>query len=1350
LYDVASYNFKESELKYQKLGQIIASARISAGFSNQADLATAMSCTQQTISKWEAGTSRPRTNQIQKIAGLLNLKSTYLLQVAGYTSEIPAIVSFSQPFPIDKLEPETFERFITYLLEFKYGNEATVRKAGTSGHKQDGLDVTVEFEDKVYSFQCKRTQQFGPADVARAVAAHTAIADKKHLVLSRVASPQTTNAIKKYPDWELWDKEYISQIIRTQLSMDAQNRLVDMFFRGQRLSLLGRSEPGPWQTVEEFFSPLMIGAAYFTHKWPLKGRSIEISNLHQALQAVSRPLVLLTGAAGMGKSRVLMEALSSFQKLQQPTLIRLLSPTEEVTRQSLDDLGDGPKILVIDDAHDRDGLSTLLHYAAIPQNQTRLLFATRPYAKSRIANEAALVNIHDPLEIELGSLKLEDITALAREVLSEQGVDPSFAEDIVEVTRDNPLVTAIAARIMAKEKIPFELAKNQDAFRRIILGKFSKVIVGDLGSPSDAANIKSILDVLAAVQPFHIEDHALISLIQSIKGISPEESSRLLKLLLNGSVIYQRGHQFRLMPDLLGDYLIEESCIGKDNRLSSFATLIFEKLQAKLLEHFLVNLGRMDWRLTGGNPNTSNLLNTIWDGFKNITESYDPRLTAIQAVAMYQPRQSLEFVENRIRHGVRLPEFSKILRGISYHLSYLERVCEALWELGRNNSTPLNSYIEHPIRTMTDLCSFDEYKPLEFVKKIYEFGLVLASRADSWGCIYSPLDILAPILSVEGFNSRSKGKHVVLSPFYTNPQAVHNLRQGVIQKILELMQHQDIKIAQKATSFISQALRFPMGILESKVPQEFYRHYEKEFIQTLSLLKDLSDSGKLYPTVQIMLADEISWHTFHAQAPLQKAAKAVLATFPTSPEFRLMTMLAQGFQHDIESLSPLDKWGEKNDQRLLDLNNELKATYSTEELHDKIEKALMDLQEGSFQLNTAYMLINRLLKEDLALATSFLNTASFRPSSPIALFCSNALDEVLKLNPSEGRRIIGQYLLSADQNLARAASNVLGTVCRHLDEESILLVEEALTSPDMNVVNSAIYALRFIDTSNPRIIIELARKVHLHVNYKYAQELFVLFRKKQEGIFNALTKTDIMHFLNGLKNVPKLEGHWVEEFLSALSEQYPIELLDFIILRVEHAVEINDYSFRPINYGPFSYVPLQFYKSPQAQFANAKIWKWLLDNQSTPAPFHFHASNVVGTIFAGVNGNAALVAFLESKLDTATIIELEVIGTFLRKTEQNFIFTHTLFVVHLLERCLNLDLVIFKKVMRELYGSATSGSRSGLVGEPFPEDIQQRDQVKEILAQMSRLSPAYELYESVLKAAESAIERSLKEAEEFE
>jgi len=522
--------------KHVAFGRLLVEARASAGLDNQADLAAMLDCSQQTVSRWESGQSRPRAGEIPKLAAALKLKPSFLLERAGYAAL--AVVSYAQPFPVDRLDADTFERFVEFVLGMLYRGKAEVRRAGESGHKQDGLDLTVTFPDgSRYSYQCKRVRQFGPEDVARAVAAHTAQADKKYLVLSRVPSPQTQDAIRKFPNWEVWGKEDLSRLIRTELTPDDQNRLVDIFFRGQRLSLLGRSEPGPWLTITEFFEPFIGRSTIFNHDLGLTGREADVRRLNDALQLPDTPLVLLTGPGGIGKSRLLKEALDAYASAHPLVCIRLLSNAGEATRENVDALGDGPKVLVIDDAHDRDGLGGLIEFAAVPENRTRLLLATRLYAESRIKREAARLAIENPPTVELTRLTLDQTIELAKAALGESGAPVDLAEGLAKVTRDSPLVTVMAARVIAREGVSFEAAKNEDVFRNLILGKFEKVIIGDLGSPGDEKTIKDMLDVLALVQPFHVEDPALIALLKAIKNIDEIDAARVFRLLLDGGVI---------------------------------------------------------------------------------------------------------------------------------------------------------------------------------------------------------------------------------------------------------------------------------------------------------------------------------------------------------------------------------------------------------------------------------------------------------------------------------------------------------------------------------------------------------------------------------------------------------------------------------------------------------------------------------------------------------------------------------------------------------------------------------------------------------------------------------------------
>ncbi|MBV9693554.1 MAG: helix-turn-helix domain-containing protein, partial [Alphaproteobacteria bacterium] len=459
---------------YAELGRTLAEAREQSSL-DQAELAALLGCKQQSISRWETGASRPRATEIARVAAALGLDADRLMELAGYDSSALPTISFAQPFPFENLDPETFERSVEYLLAKIY-RDAAVTLAGSPGHTQDGLDIVVRLNDGTrHSFQCKRVARFGPAEVEKAIAAHTAQADKKHLVLSRVASPQAAEALYEHKGWDLWDKHVLSRKIRQELTEDDQNRFVDIFFHGRRRELLGRAEPGPWLTTKEFFEPFERPNSIFSHQWTLQGRETDIDKLLDALRPDGAPVVLVTGAGGIGKSRLLKEALARLGCTQPDVTVRFLSPSAEISRANPDTLGRGAKLLVVDDAHDRDGLSALFQYAAVERNNARILLASRPYAQSRILQEAALYGIGGMPTVSLERLNAEQMQLLVRDVLLVHGGLAEWAEPIASAVRDSPLVAVMAARVIARDGIAPEMARSNDELRNVVLGKFRKV-----------------------------------------------------------------------------------------------------------------------------------------------------------------------------------------------------------------------------------------------------------------------------------------------------------------------------------------------------------------------------------------------------------------------------------------------------------------------------------------------------------------------------------------------------------------------------------------------------------------------------------------------------------------------------------------------------------------------------------------------------------------------------------------------------------------------------------------------------------------------------------------------------------
>ncbi|MGO9847255.1 MAG: helix-turn-helix transcriptional regulator, partial [Methylocella sp.] len=75
---------KRTAAPYREFGALLARLRQSAGIAQQSELAALVDTTQQSISRWEAGLSRPRVKQIPRLAAALNAKADELLLAAGY------------------------------------------------------------------------------------------------------------------------------------------------------------------------------------------------------------------------------------------------------------------------------------------------------------------------------------------------------------------------------------------------------------------------------------------------------------------------------------------------------------------------------------------------------------------------------------------------------------------------------------------------------------------------------------------------------------------------------------------------------------------------------------------------------------------------------------------------------------------------------------------------------------------------------------------------------------------------------------------------------------------------------------------------------------------------------------------------------------------------------------------------------------------------------------------------------------------------------------------------------------------------------------------------------------------
>ena len=1351
---------KRTAAPYREFGALLARLRQSAGIAQQSELAALVDTTQQSISRWEAGLSRPRVKQIPRLAAALNAKADELLLAAGYGASTDGasspVASFDQPFPIDALSPESFERFCRDFVEALYP-EAAVHRAGGPGHDQDGIDVEARFADgTVITFQCKRVQEFGPQKVHTAVAKDKVPATKKFLLISRIASPQARDAINKHANWDIWDKDDISAKIRRLPKVD-QLRLVDSFFKGKRFELLGETEAGPWETTKEFFVPFENSSGLFNHAWDLVGRAEPTRLLTAALDNDDIRCTFLAGSGGAGKTRVLKQVIEQYEKTHRGIAVLFLSRTGQVTKKALEEFGAKPVLLVVDDAHDRNDLTLLFQFIASTSSPTKLLLAFRPYGLDRIKAQASTFSlVGDAVaEVALPALSLADAEQLATQVLKKHSGPMEIAKDIARLTLDCPLAIVIGAQVVAKEKKLFDLAKNEDSFRTTLFGRFENVVAGEIGTKADASPIKQILKILALLQPFHPDDPRLLAALEKVEAIPPHESNRLIKLLANAGVLFKRGARYRLSPDVLADYIIEANCIGAQGRSTGYAELVFSAVEGEYIENLLVNLGKLDWLRADGDATNSRLLDEVWGKLIPTSEYDDPYIKAVTAVAYYQPAKALEFAERLIRQRTFLDQLPELLKYAAFNMRYVTRACEDLWEIGKSDDRELNRHPSHAIRVLAELCEVRPNKPYEYNEKIVDFGLGLIGKPNSWRHRFTPLDIITPILKTEAYTTSGNSRSISFRPYFVNEQFVAKLREKVVDAILGLLSQPNTKIAVLAARRIGDALRYPMGMFGASVDDATRKRWTDVFVETLKAIEKAAKAKQIDPLVHYIIAREVSWHADHGPDETGKIARRIRSGLPKSLDFRVLCTLIDGYGIELRRIDPSNHLA-KQEKRLDALVQEVVAAYpSSEALRAFIAHNLDHLKANDTEKGkSSFILCDKLIYASPDLARAVVDDACSDMPSSVAKFASAALARLWQLDVAEGRAVVARFLKSERENLIAAIGIAYArfdfSAGRHGSEE-LETLRLLLGSESEWVAHTAIGALRRLSQADIEAAMGLAPFANVGTSHRRADELASLFTWPHMIPFSRLTEENLNVFLEKLMAVPELEGHWLETFLAQASKAYPNAVANFFVQRVDRAAQTGDWHYRPCNHGPYCNVPLRFHETQEYGPLLAAIVRWMKQanyDADKKVLFDYRARELFETLFGSLDGE--VVQHLDAWSATADKNDMLLIANILHEAPPNFVFTQASFVERLLERAKRLDDGTFKRVSSGLFSSAISGIRLGTPGEPFPRDLQMKSQAENALRSLSRFSPAYELYEGLKGHADWGIERSRRDREAFE
>jgi hypothetical protein len=259
------------------------------------------------------------------------------------------------------------------------------------------------------------------------------------------------------------------------------------------------------------------------------------------------------------------------------------------------------------------------------------------------------------------------------------------------------------------------------------------------------------------------------------------------------------------------------------------------------------------------------------------------------------------------------------------------------------------------------------------------------------------------------------------------------------------------------------------------------------------------------------------------------------------------------------------------------------------------------------------------------------------------------------------------------------------------------------------------------------------------------------------GIFNSvygippdeLNDDDLKTILLKLARIKKLDDHLyhIDEFLGHCSSRIPEAVVDFLLERLyiaEEKKKTSDGEFQPLPYLGFSHGLKNISYGSNYKDILRKVRDRALDSKAID---YFWLPK----LFADISDDfsSACLEVLDEWIGSDNVKKIQGVGLLIKDAPSGFVFSHSEFVSRLIEKSYKIGEDCYRTVTSAISSSATHGARTGISGQPMPQDVKLRDQAKDLSQKFPMGSPTQRFYFSLCEHAELSIRNSLVRDEEI-
>jgi DNA polymerase III delta prime subunit len=345
----------------------------------------------------------------------------------------------------------------------------------------------------------------------------------------------------------------------------------DRFTRhSKRQALVG------WQSHYHHFLETAPASPLVDHRGPYLGDEARHAKLIDAL-AAGRRAVLISAPAGCGKSRLALELARQLGRSQRSWDVRFVRHDEPALGEELQELPQGGRlILIVDDAHDCPALVQRLAALCSEQGraQTHLVCLTRPAGRAALIEAlASHLPVDEPLQIDLGRPDPKVIRGLIDALIPQ--MSPHHRDVIRRFVADSFFAAVLLCSSVARQKkLPQTLSTRN--LRDYAVRQPIAQAIGDLCPPNKAFRA---LAAYAACAPVRAGDAAIRSSAATHAALPVAAVEALERSVLQAGLFEVDGRGLmRPLPDLVGDLILEETCLDEEGRPTPFGQSLLRSL----------------------------------------------------------------------------------------------------------------------------------------------------------------------------------------------------------------------------------------------------------------------------------------------------------------------------------------------------------------------------------------------------------------------------------------------------------------------------------------------------------------------------------------------------------------------------------------------------------------------------------------------------------------------------------------------------------------------------------------------------------------------------------------------------